>query len=113
MINTKKEYGKTGWLSPNGKLYECETWEHMDLAEKLVEEFGYESDYNREDQALLDNGWAKISIATMIEHGYVVSYHNELTYEQVVYLKPYVYDEYELSLIPRCKRDLLRRIDEL
>lgn len=113
MANIRKEYGKTGWLSPDGKLFECETWEHMDSAEKLVEEFGYVSQYNREDQTLLDNGWAKISIASMVEHGYVVNYHTrKLTHEQLDCLKPYIYDEYELSLIARCKRDLLRQIED-
>ena len=104
--------GKTGWLSPDGKLYECETWEHMDTAEKLAKEYGYDIEEYQEDQTLLDNGWAKIGIATMFEHGYAVNYHgNKLTYQQLDFLKPYIYGEYELSLIPRCKKDLLEQLE--
>lgn len=34
MANIRKEYGKTGWLSPDGKLYECDYMEHVDEAER-------------------------------------------------------------------------------
>ena len=113
MANIRKEYGKTGWLSPDGKLYECDYMEHVNQAEKLVEEYAYSGEHFREDQTLLNNGWAKIGIALMGEHGYVVNYQTrKLTYQQLDYLKPYIYDEYELSLISRCKKDLLKQIED-
>ena len=65
-----------GWISPDGNTYSCSHYGHLDLAEKLCEEFnikfGYnviESKvdslsslhmYNAPDECLLHNGWIKI-----------------------------------------------------
>ena len=105
--------GKTGWLSPEGKLYECETWEHMDTSEKLVKEFNYDYEENREDEALLNNGWVKISISTFMDHGYVVEYSvRKLSQEQLNFLKPYIYGNYELPMVERDREDLLSQLGE-
>lgn len=106
--------GKTGWLSPDGKFYQCERMEHMDMSEKLVKEYNYKHKQYLTDEALLDNGWVRISVATFFEHGYAVAYLvDKLTYEQLDFLKPYIYDEYSLPLIEKYKNELLKQLGEI
>ena len=85
----------------------------MDASEKLVKEFNYDYEENREDEVLLNNGWVKISISTFIDHGYVVEYSTrKLSYEQLSFLKPYIYGEYELPMVERDREDLLSQLGE-
>ena len=35
-----------GWLSPDGRLFPCQSWGHMDLCEEICREFGFSADRN-------------------------------------------------------------------
>ncbi len=56
-----------GWLSPEGKMYECPYYGHIGLAYDLVEEYKIDKhrlfadyDISAEDDMLLFTGWVKI-----------------------------------------------------
>lgn len=49
----------SGWLSPGGKFYRCESWEHEHFAWRLAEAYGYR-DYYSGSKALEDNDWVKL-----------------------------------------------------
>lgn len=84
---------KLGWLSPDGKLIECGSYEHISIAHDLVKQYKYATEIlNRkpDDDVLVDNGWVHIGISSF-DHKYVVwwNYRKLLSYEQKQYLEPY------------------------
>ena len=59
-----------GWMSPDGEIISCESWEHIDKAEEIIAERGYAvREKSRPDDFLYDNGWTKIAIVTAFGHG--------------------------------------------
>ena len=103
----------TGWLSSYGDFIECESYEHLSKAEEIVES-NYSSDENEHaDDVLYNHGWASITIMTYMEHGISVNYRSSrLTNAQLEFLKPYINDEFGLSLTERSRRDILRDLGE-
>lgn len=70
---------KLGWLSPDGKLYECRYSEHISMAYELVNKFNIDRDifYKKgidiEDDMLLASGWIKIG-RDSIHHCYYIGF---------------------------------------
>ena len=67
-----------GWLSPEGKLYECPYYGHIGLAYDLVQRYKIDAyklnaDYGilSDDDMLLFSGWIKIG-KDLISHGYAI-----------------------------------------
>jgi hypothetical protein len=50
-----------GWLSPDGRFYECDYTEHWTTAEDLVIESGYKCDIGDGELTLEKRGWVKRS----------------------------------------------------
>lgn len=84
---------KTGWLSPTGEFIPCETYNHISIARNI-----FKKDIARPDEQLHNLGWVSISIATFLEHGFIINFSTSLTPEQIKFLKPYYYGEYNLEL---------------
>ena len=53
-----------GWLSPNGVFYECDYWNHIDLAYSLLNDLAIEpKNDNTPDEELIQRGWIKLYIS--------------------------------------------------
>lgn len=50
---------ETGYLDPGGRLHWCPSWEHLETAEKLCEEFNFSRGQGgiEAEQALFNEGW--------------------------------------------------------
>jgi len=88
---------KLGWLSPDGKLVECGSYEHMSVARDLVDKHKYVRpllERKPDDDILIDNGWAHIGISAL-EHRYVIWWNQRriLSNEQKNFLFPYFADK--------------------
>ena len=86
----------TGWLSPEGKMYECEYYEHLPLAGDIAKKLGASANEMwTPDEYLFNHGWVCIGRVMFISHGYVVNFPNSRTIsqEQRRYLKPFVEDD--------------------
>ena len=82
---------KLGWLSPTGELLECNAYDHIVLADYLVNKLNYTSvDYNSNEDLLLDMGWVQISICALT-HRYAIwwAHSHILTREQKDFLNTY------------------------
>lgn len=85
---------KTGWLSPTGEFFPCDTFEHIAVAEKLAGE-SYKA-----DEILMKRGFVHISISLLGRKEWAIFWdlrHN-LTPEQVRFLRPY----FEENTFPVC-----------
>ena len=90
---------KTGWLSPNGELYECTSYDHTDAARKIVSVFGYspvtEQNYSwSADDILMANRWVYIGISSLGVKEWRIGWKTFLTESQKIYLKPYFEDQH-------------------
>ena len=89
---------KTGWLSPNGELFECNCWEHDETARKLVGKFRYsEIEKRHADDNLMSRGWVYIGISCFMCHEWRIGWKNFLTEPQKQFLKPY-FEESDLPV---------------
>lgn len=80
---------ETGWLSPNGTFTQCNVYDHIGTAYKLLG-----VDYtSRPDEKLHDAGYAEITISQLGVKEWRVYWKNFLTDEQKNFLKPYFEDE--------------------
>ena len=81
-----------GWLSPDGKLYECDYQDHIIQAEKLCEEYNYTDINEIKDDVLLSHNWVHLTMTTYITHSWMIlwNYDLHLTIEQKQFLKPYI-----------------------
>lgn len=106
--------GTTGWLNPDGKFYECESWEHMYKAEEIVKEYGYVKSKctEEEEEVLLRNGWIRISFIITFFHGFTFGYIRKPTQEQLNFLKPYLYGEYGFPVEEFDRKQLMRELGE-
>ena len=52
----------SGWLSPQGIMYECPYWGHIDLAYEILNtQYGQRHFYdNTPDETLVERGWIKL-----------------------------------------------------
>ena len=87
-----------GYLAPDGTLFECESWEHLDLAERMVEKLTDRPFANRlqAEDYLLDHGFVAVRARDVYARlGYVNDdnkFHH-LTEEQRQWLTDH-YDEF-------------------
>ena len=100
-----------GYLAPDGTLFECESWEHLDLAEKMVEKLTGKptcAGLLAEDY-LLDHGFVAVRARDVYARlGYVGDdnkFHH-LTDEQ----KKWLIDNYD-SFIPAKQREVDKLLD--
>ena len=81
-----EEYVKSciGWMSPCGEIVSCESWEHMDKAEEILNHMNImEKEYkSRPDDYLWNLGWIKISIMQFFGHGLHFSIYRMASEEQ-------------------------------
>lgn len=107
----------TGWLSPEGRLHECDYMNHITEADKIIKEYGYEPG-DRPDDILMDHGWAHLTRVT-----FMVSipqwcifwkdpWRHHLTEAQKHFLKPYM-EEYKDFLYESCFTDLKYEFEDL
>lgn len=89
-----------GWLSPNGDFYPCDLYDHIMIAEKLVEFYKYPETYSG-DIVLMNHGWVHITSA----YGYSelhIYWDKHLTDYQKNFLKKYFeQDEFPISRISK------------
>ena len=73
-----------GWMSPDGEIISCESWEHNDKAEEILEGLGYtEKDYKtRPDDFLWEHGWLKTHVVRFFGNGLNFSIHSMATEKQ-------------------------------
>lgn len=85
-----QEYVKSciGWMSPYGEIVSCESWEHTDKAEEILNDIKCELDKPvigftpTPDDILLRLGWIKISIMQFLGHGLHFSIYRMASEEQ-------------------------------
>lgn len=75
-----------GFLSPDAKLYTCEFYEHMKLADKLLEEV-YKESSNTPTEKLCKHGWVVIQSGFVGFAGDDLYITPKLTYEQRQWLE--------------------------
>ena len=103
-----------GWLSSEGKLYECEFMEHLTLAERIAIQCGA-SEEKHYDEWLLEHGCCHLTVTRYVEHAWAVifPYNTEhLTPEQHNFLKPYI-EENKDCLSYVCKTDVKYEFDDI
>ena len=73
-----------GWMSPDGEVISCESWEHNDKAEEILGGLGYtEKDYKtRPDDFLWEHGWLKTHVVRFLGNGLSFSIHRMATEKQ-------------------------------
>lgn len=79
----------TGWLSPDGSFFKCNTYDHVCSAISLVDKFGYSIDLSHADDILLNHGWVYVGISSFFCHEWRVEWEKFLTVSQKQFLKPY------------------------
>ena len=83
---------KTGWLSPIGDLFECDTYTHCRTAREIVYKFGYAwGEYKSADNCLMAKGWAYIGISEF-DYEWRIGWGKFLTEYQKNFLKSYFED---------------------
>lgn len=105
-----KDEIRTGWLSPSAEFFPCQSYEHLNVADKIYAKLkGLSEDESTcvslPDEKLLDMGWMHISIRTFRCHGFAFAVRRTLTLEQFQFLKPYYEGEFGLGMIDDSKQD--------
>lgn len=95
----KRDGIPTGWLSPNGEFFPCESYAHISAARDLLHDYAT----SKPDAELLNRGFCSISIVTFLDHGYAIGLKQHLTPEQKAFLKPYYLGELGLGMIDESK----------
>ena len=103
-----------GWLSPEGRLHECDYMNHLAVAEEIAKQLGA-PEQELFDDWLRNRGWVHLTVTTACEHGWAVIFPlntNHLTQEQHHFLKPYV--EENMGFISSiCRTDLSYEFEDL
>lgn len=89
-----------GWLSPNGELFECNYYEHIATAEKIIDKLNISYNsfrYSGKDDALLSLGWCKLTLSSLGNKQYHVHWERPLTTYQRYFLKDFFDNEKELK----------------
>ena len=93
----------TGWLSPTGEFFQCNTYDHVAVAEKLTGE------YRRADEALMRRGYVQISINQLGRKEWAIFWNmkHKLTPEQTRFLRSYFEnsDTFPVCFSARCRWD--------
>lgn len=81
---------QTGWLDPNGDFYPCEVFDHIGMAEDIVNDLGLVSRTKyHADEILLQNGWVQITRSLLGIKEQNIFWERFLTEYQKNFLKPY------------------------
>lgn len=86
-----------GWLAPDGKHFECNSYGHDNLTSILLKDYyRIKSDrlsvIGRED-ILFDRGWCRIGFQSMLSHGYSIQAKwKYLTEEQKIFIWEMYFD---------------------
>ena len=93
-MNKPKEF-KLGWLSPDGELVECNSFDHISSASEICDKIGYSytnARGNAPDDVLLAHGWLHLTFS-LLDHEYRIYYayfnHVRLTEAQKAYIPPF------------------------
>ena len=102
----------TGWLSPEGKFYECGYMEHLSFCDDIVHD-RYKINSKNNEEFLENHGWVKISMTTYISHELHILWKmgNHLTEKQKEFLLFY-YEQYKDWLNKSCRLDLEEELFE-
>ena len=77
-----------GWLSPDGDIYECEPYDHIETAANICYKFGYEQS-GALDDILLKHSWVHISFSFVPYRRFYIEWDKFLTEPQKSFLRPY------------------------
>lgn len=103
-----KGYLKLGWLSPDGELYECGSYDHVSEASKIIKRFDLndvDTDFKKipHDDLLLNKSWVYIGISCFGKHEWRIIWNKFLTQYQKDFLKPYFDNIIPVNAVARCK----------
>lgn len=86
---------KLGWLSPDGELVECNSFDHIAAASEICDKLSYSytnARGNAPDDVLLAHGWLHLTYS-LLDHEYRIYYayfnHVRLTEAQKAYIRPF------------------------
>lgn len=101
-----------GWLSPTGELIRCSMYDHITVAEEIIEKYKYSNFAGPEDDYLIRLGWVHISLSLMGEQGYSIYWNTSrhLSNEQFAFLQPYFADKSKVCWFTQVRWD--RECDE-
>jgi len=94
---------KTGWLSPDGELYECSSYDHVSTAHEIIDRFNIACGLDDklrtipDDDILLQHGWVYIGISCFLCHEWRIGWTKFLTEYQKEFLRPYFEDEIKVN----------------
>lgn len=77
-----------GWLSPDGDIYECEPYDHLESAANICRKLGYK-EYGAVDDTLLNHSWVHISFSFAPYRRFYIDWEKFLTKPQKLFLKSY------------------------
>lgn len=81
---------QTGWLAPNGDFYPCETFDHIAVAEDIVNKLNITIALKHNaDDILMSSGWAKITRSLLRVKEQNIFWEKFLTEYQKQFLRPY------------------------
>lgn len=84
---------RTGWLSPDGIFYLCQSYEHHTMA-ALICDLLYEHFGVTPDDYLLQRGWCRITLSVLRNKEWSIYWERFLTDVQKNFLKKYLEDDY-------------------
>ena len=81
---------QTGWLDPNGDFHPCEVFDHIGMAEDIINDLNIVSrEKTASDDILLSVGWVQISRSLLGMKEQNIFWERHLTEYQKQFLKPY------------------------
>ena len=81
---------QTGWLDTAGDFYPCSVFDHIGMAEGIVNDLGLVSRTKyHADEILLENGWVQITRSLLGMKEQKVYWERFLTEYQKNFLRPY------------------------
>jgi hypothetical protein len=88
-----------GWLSPSGQFTQCEPYEHIAVAEELVDG---KVPCIAADEYLLDHGWVKIYRESFCGHKWLVDWRGFLSEPQKSFLRP-IFEDAQNDIYIYCR----------
>ena len=88
---------QTGWLAPNGDFYPCAVFDHVWVAEDIVDKlYVITNDRYHPDDVLLSAGWVQITRSLLGTKEQNIFWEKFLTEYQKQFLRPYFEENDEL-----------------
>lgn len=88
VIKLKYDKLPIGWLAPDGDMYECDLYDHIEAAANICNKFGYER-FGALDDILLKHSWVHISFSLAPYRRFYIEWDKFLTEPQKSFLRPY------------------------